>query len=81
MNYGTIIHLPQKYNRGLIHLNLFEPPSSLISNRVCPRSSHRVRDYRIHVIGLAELPIHPYGGLFFIISSMALRRILGCHEL
>jgi hypothetical protein len=31
-NYDTIIPLPQEYNRGLIHLNLFEPSSYVISN-------------------------------------------------
>jgi hypothetical protein len=47
-NYNTTIPLPQEYNQSLIHLNLFEPPSSVISNRVCPRGSHMIRYYRIH---------------------------------
>jgi hypothetical protein len=47
MNYDTTIPLPQEYNQGLIHLNLFEPLSSVISNRVHPRGSHRIRYYRI----------------------------------
>jgi hypothetical protein len=33
------------------------------------------------VIGVAGLPIHRYGNLFFISSSMALNRILRRHEL
>jgi hypothetical protein len=48
MNYDTTIPLPQEYNRGLIHLNLFESPSSIISNRVHPRDSHRIRYFQIH---------------------------------
>jgi hypothetical protein len=48
MNYVTTIPLPQEYNHGLIYLNLFESPSSIISNRVHPRGSHRIRCYQIH---------------------------------
>jgi hypothetical protein len=47
-NYDTTILLPQEYNRGLVHLNLFEPPSSVISNRDHPRGSHRIRSFWIH---------------------------------
>jgi hypothetical protein len=47
-NYDTTIPLPQEYNRGLIYLNLFEPPSSVISNRVHSWGSHRIRYYQIH---------------------------------
>jgi hypothetical protein len=81
MNYGTTIPLPLEYNWGLIHLNLFKPPSSIISNRVCPQGPHRIRYYRIHCYLSRRLPIHRYGGLFFINSSMALSRILRHHEL
>jgi hypothetical protein len=47
-NYDTTIPLPQEYKWGLIHLNLFEHPSSVISNRVHPRCSHRIRYFSIH---------------------------------
>jgi hypothetical protein len=47
-NYNTTIPLPQEYNQGLIHLNLFEPPSSVIRNRVHPQGSHRIRYFWIH---------------------------------
>jgi hypothetical protein len=48
MNYDTTIPLPHEYNRDLIHLNLFEPHSFVISVRVCPRGSHGIHYYRIH---------------------------------
>jgi hypothetical protein len=47
MNYSTTIPLPQEYNWALVPLNLFAP-STIISNRVHPRDSHRIRYYRIH---------------------------------
>jgi hypothetical protein len=47
-NYDTTIPLPQEYNRGLIHLNLFKPSTYVVSNRVHPRGSHRIRYYWIH---------------------------------
>jgi hypothetical protein len=81
MNYDTIIPLPQEYNRGLVHLNLFEPPSYVISNRVHPRGSHRSAIIRSIVIGVTGLPIHRYDDLFFISSSMSLSRILRRHRL
>jgi hypothetical protein len=73
--YNTTIPLPQEYNRGLIHLNLFEAPSSVISNQVHPWGSHRIRYFR------TTLPIQLYDDLFFINSSMTLCHILRHHEL
>jgi hypothetical protein len=81
MNYDTTIPLPQEYNCGLVHLNLFELPSSVISNRVHPRGFHRIRYFGSIIIGVAELPIQLYGDLFFINSSMTLSRILHRHAL
>jgi hypothetical protein len=66
MNYDTTILFSQEYNRGLVHLNLFEP---------------QVRVIRSIIIGVAGLPIHRYGGLFFISCSMTLSRILRRYEL
>jgi hypothetical protein len=80
-NYDTTIPLPQEYNRGLIHLNPFESPFSVISNQVHPQGTHRIRYFQIHCYWSRRIANSIYDDLFFINSSMTFSRILRQHEL